>query len=68
MALAGGVSIDVPQGAATSISEGGILSPDGHCRAFDADAQGTVARQRRRRRRAQAARATRSPTATASTP
>src|SRR5947207_540376 len=24
------------------IQEGGILSPDGHCRAFDADAHGTV--------------------------
>ena len=40
---------------ATCYQEGGILSPDGHCRAFDAQAQGTVAGQRRRHRGAQAA-------------
>ena len=34
--------------------EGGIFSPDGHCRAFDADAAGHRLRQRRRRRRPQA--------------
>lgn len=42
MALAGGVSISVPQKAGYVYREGGILSPDGHCRAFDARAQGTV--------------------------
>ena len=37
MALAGGVSISVPQrDAATSTRRAAILSPDGHCRAFDA--------------------------------
>ena len=41
MALAGGVSI-LPQKAGYLYREGGILSPDGHCRAFDAAAQGTV--------------------------
>ncbi len=41
MALAGGVSI-VPQKAGYLYQEGGIFSPDGHCRAFDAEAQGTV--------------------------
>ncbi len=41
-ALAGGVSIRVPQEAGYMYQEGGILSPDGHCRAFDARAQGTV--------------------------
>jgi acyl transferase domain-containing protein len=42
MALAGGVSISVPQTAGYNYEEGGILSPDGHCRAFDSRAQGTV--------------------------
>jgi amino acid adenylation domain-containing protein len=42
MALAGGVSLDVPQKGGYLHKEGDILSPDGHCRAFDARAQGTV--------------------------
>ena len=42
MALAGGVSIPVPQTAGYLYQEGGIFSPDGHCRAFDAEAKGTV--------------------------
>jgi acyl transferase domain-containing protein/acyl carrier protein len=42
MALAGGVSIRVPQKTGYLYQEGGILSPDGHCRAFDADAKGTI--------------------------
>jgi acyl transferase domain-containing protein len=42
LALAGGVSIGVPQRAGYLHQEGMILSPDGHCRAFDARAQGTV--------------------------
>jgi amino acid adenylation domain-containing protein len=42
MALAGGASIPVPQRAGYLYEEGGINSPDGHCRAFDARAQGTV--------------------------
>ncbi|HWF02185.1 MAG TPA: SDR family NAD(P)-dependent oxidoreductase, partial [Candidatus Angelobacter sp.] len=42
MALAGGSSISLPQKAGYLYQEGGILSPDGHCRAFDAKAQGTV--------------------------
>jgi amino acid adenylation domain-containing protein len=42
MALAGGVSATVPQVAAYRYQEGGISSPDGHCRAFDKAAQGTV--------------------------
>ncbi len=42
MALAGGVSIDIPQKSGHFYREGGILSPDGHCRAFDEKAQGTV--------------------------
>ena len=40
--LAGGVSIDVPQVAGYLYMEDGIYSPDGHCRAFDAKAGGTV--------------------------
>ncbi|HEX8087985.1 MAG TPA: type I polyketide synthase, partial [Blastocatellia bacterium] len=42
MALAGGVSIRTPQKTAYLYIEGGINSPDGHCRPFDARAQGTV--------------------------
>ncbi len=42
LALAGGVTIVVPQHSGYLYQEGMILSPDGHCRAFDAEAQGTV--------------------------
>ncbi|MBP5973105.1 SDR family oxidoreductase [Brasilonema sp. CT11] len=42
MALAGGVSIYTPQKEGYFYQNGGIASPDGHCRAFDAHAQGTV--------------------------
>ena len=42
MALAGGVSIIFPQERGYLHEEGNILSPDGHCRAFDENAQGTV--------------------------
>ncbi|KQV51925.1 non-ribosomal peptide synthetase/type I polyketide synthase [Massilia sp. Root335] len=42
MALAGGVSIEAPHGSGYLYQEGHILSPDGRCRAFDADAAGTV--------------------------
>ena len=42
MALAGGVSIFLPQLSGYLYQEGMILSPDGHCRAFDAAANGTV--------------------------
>jgi phthiocerol/phenolphthiocerol synthesis type-I polyketide synthase E len=41
-AIAGGVSIQVPQIAGYYYQAEGIYSPDGHCRAFDAKAQGTV--------------------------
>ncbi|HVR09702.1 MAG TPA: beta-ketoacyl synthase N-terminal-like domain-containing protein, partial [Thermoanaerobaculia bacterium] len=43
MALAGGASVDAQQGAGYPYQPGHILSPDGHCRAFDARAAGTVA-------------------------
>jgi acyl transferase domain-containing protein/surfactin synthase thioesterase subunit/acyl carrier protein len=42
MALAGAATVRVPQHAGYLSQKGGILSPDGHCRAFDADAAGTV--------------------------
>ncbi|HZF12185.1 MAG TPA: amino acid adenylation domain-containing protein, partial [Thermoanaerobaculia bacterium] len=42
MALAGGISIALPQRAGYLYDAGGILSPDGHCRTFDAEARGTV--------------------------
>ena len=42
MALAGGVAIRIPQTAGYLYQDGMILSPDGHCRAFDAKARGTI--------------------------
>jgi acyl transferase domain-containing protein len=42
VAVAGGVSVQVPQEGGYWFQEGGILAPDGHCRAFDARAQGTL--------------------------
>ncbi|WP_018753420.1 type I polyketide synthase [Paenibacillus sanguinis] len=42
IALAGGVSISTPQKDGYLYTEGMILSPDGHCRPFDAAAQGSV--------------------------
>ncbi|HKV10535.1 MAG TPA: type I polyketide synthase, partial [Thermoanaerobaculia bacterium] len=42
LALAGGSSVRVPQRTGYTWQAGGISSPDGHCRAFDAKAQGTV--------------------------
>ncbi|MDT8857332.1 SDR family NAD(P)-dependent oxidoreductase [Paracoccaceae bacterium Fryx2] len=42
MALAGGVTVELPQGRGYLFTEGEILSPDGHCHAFDHRAQGTV--------------------------
>ena len=42
IALAGGVTIKVPQRAGYFSLEGGLASPDGHCRPFDAGAQGTI--------------------------
>lgn len=42
MALAGGVTIELPHRRGYHFKEGEILSPDGHCHAFDHRAQGTV--------------------------
>lgn len=42
MALAGGVTIELPHGRGYLHEEGEILSPDGHCHAFDHRAEGTV--------------------------
>ncbi|WP_104491339.1 type I polyketide synthase [Paracoccus denitrificans] len=42
MALAGGVTIELPHGLGYLYKENEILSPDGHCHAFDHRAQGTV--------------------------
>ncbi len=42
MALAGGVQINFPQKTGHLYEEGQILSPDGHCRPFDAAAKGTL--------------------------
>ena len=43
LALAGGVSISLPEKTGYFYEPGGPLSPDGHCYAFDAKAQGTTA-------------------------
>ncbi|MDM9379462.1 beta-ketoacyl synthase N-terminal-like domain-containing protein [Chlorogloeopsis sp. ULAP01] len=42
LALAGGISIESLQKQGYFYQEGDITSPDGHCRAFDAQAKGTV--------------------------
>jgi len=42
MALAGGVTIEIPHARGYIYREGEILSRDGHCRSFDAAASGTV--------------------------
>jgi phthiocerol/phenolphthiocerol synthesis type-I polyketide synthase E len=42
VALAGGVHVKVPQVEGYLFQKGMIFSPDGRCRAFDAEAQGTV--------------------------
>ena len=42
MAIAGGASIDLPHRHGYRYEAGEILSPDGHCRPFDAAAEGTV--------------------------
>jgi acyl transferase domain-containing protein len=42
MALAGAVTIKIPQKVGYLYEAGAIASPDGHCRAFDARAQGTI--------------------------
>jgi amino acid adenylation domain-containing protein len=42
LALAGGISLAVPAQSGYLYTEGGIGSPDGHCRAFDVQAQGCV--------------------------
>lgn len=42
IALAGGVAIFIPQVAGYLYEEGSILSPDGECRAFDANGRGSI--------------------------
>ncbi|MEL6439651.1 MAG: type I polyketide synthase [Cyanobacteria bacterium J06621_8] len=42
LALAGGATISIPQTVGYFHQEDSIASPDGHCRPFDAEAQGTI--------------------------
>jgi len=42
IALAGGAALTLPQPSGYLYEEGGILSPDGHCRTFDGRSQGSV--------------------------
>ena len=41
-ALVGGVSLSVPQSRGYVCHDGGVLSPTGECRPFDADSNGTI--------------------------
>lgn len=42
LALAGGVKVSYPQSFGYFYQEGMVYSPDGHCRAFDQNARGTI--------------------------
>ena len=42
MALAGGVTIEIPHGRGYHYEDGEVLSPDGHCHAFDHRSAGTI--------------------------
>ncbi|HKQ74110.1 MAG TPA: type I polyketide synthase, partial [Blastocatellia bacterium] len=42
LALAGGVTININRRSGYRYLDGGMASPDGHCRAFDAKARGTI--------------------------
>lgn len=42
LALAGGVTLEIPHLSGYKYVEGEILSPDGHCRAFDHRSRGTI--------------------------
>ncbi len=42
MALAGGVTVDVPHGVGYRYAEGEVVSPEGKCRPFDIKSAGTV--------------------------
>jgi amino acid adenylation domain-containing protein/FkbH-like protein len=42
MALAGGVFIQIPHAEGYMYEAGGIFSPDGHCKPFDSEANGTL--------------------------
>ena len=42
LAIAGGVAITTPQKVGYLYTPGLVVSPDGHCRAFDAEAKGTL--------------------------
>ena len=42
MAMAGGVTIEIPHGLGYVYREGEILSRDGHCRSFDEGSSGTI--------------------------
>ena len=42
IALAGGVTVELPNDGGYMYQDGMMFSPDGHCRPFDADAKGTV--------------------------
>jgi phthiocerol/phenolphthiocerol synthesis type-I polyketide synthase E len=42
MALAGGANVSVPQEGGYIFAPGSIVSPDGHCRAFDVQSAGTL--------------------------
>ena len=43
LAIAGGIHISLPHKSGNFHEQGGVVSPDGHCRAFDEKAAGTIA-------------------------
>lgn len=42
IAIAGGITVELPNDGGYMYEEGMMFSPDGHCRPFDAEAKGTV--------------------------
>ena len=42
IAIAGGVTVELPNDGGYMYQDGMMFSPDGHCRPFDAEANGTV--------------------------
>ncbi|MEZ4808125.1 MAG: beta-ketoacyl synthase N-terminal-like domain-containing protein [Flavobacteriales bacterium] len=68
MALAGGIAITAPTNSGIVYNEGGMYSPDGSTRTFDAQGKRHLIQRWRRHHRAGSGLTTRSATRTTSTP